>query len=107
MRFSVTTTEAASTEEDMTMIRQDLTRRPRRRGMGLVELMIAMSISASLLSAVAVAVDACFRGYRINQEQAILMQRSRVAQNFICTSIRTTKEHAPLSASQKLAFDSG
>ena len=82
-------------------------RRPRRRGMGMVELMIAMSISATLLSAVAVAVDACFRGYRINQEQATLMQRSRVAQNFICTSIRTTKLHAPLSGEQKLAFDSG
>jgi prepilin-type N-terminal cleavage/methylation domain-containing protein len=79
----------------------------RRRGMGMVELLIAMSISASLLSAVAVAVDACFRGYRTNQEQAILMQRSRVSQNFICTSIRTTKLHAPLSDAQQRAFDGG
>jgi prepilin-type N-terminal cleavage/methylation domain-containing protein len=89
------------------MTRQYCTRSPRRRGMGLVELMIAMSISASLLSAVAVAVDACFRGYRINQEQGILMQRSRVAQNFICTIIRTTEDHAPLSDSQAIAFDGG
>ena len=90
-----------------TTLRPTRAARPRRRGMGLVELMIAMSISASLLTAVAVAVDACFRGYKINQEQAILMQRSRVAQHFICTNIRTTKLHAPLSAEQKLAFDSG
>ena len=81
--------------------------RARRRGMGLVELLISMSISASLLTAVAVAVDACFRGYRANQEQAILMQRSRVAQNFICTNIRTTKLHAPLSDAQALAFKGG
>ena len=78
-----------------------------RRGMGLVELLIAMSISASLLTAVAVAVDACFRGYRTNQEQAILMQRTRVAQNFICTNIRTTRDHAPLNDAQRIAFDGG
>lgn len=75
--------------------------------MGLVELLISMSISASLLTAVAVAVDACFRGYRANQEQAILMQRSRVSQNFICTNIRTTQDHAPLSDAQRRGFDSG
>ena len=89
------------------------TRRPplaaprRRRGMGMVELLIAMSISASLLTAVAVAVDACFRGYRANQEQAVLMQRSRVSQNFLCTTIRTTKLHSPLGSQQQKDFDGG
>ena len=79
----------------------------RRRGMGMIELLIAMSISASLLTAVAVAVDASFRGYRTNQEQAILMQRSRVSLNFLCTSIRTTKLHAPLSSTPRLMFEGG
>ena len=79
----------------------------RRRGAGLVELMIALSISASLLAAVGVAVDASFRGYRFNQEQAILMQRTRVAQHQITTTIRTTKQHSPVSAAAKTTFSTG
>jgi prepilin-type N-terminal cleavage/methylation domain-containing protein len=103
----------SSTEEEEAMTYTPTTRRPsfaaprRRRGLGMVELLIAMSISASLLTAVAVAVDACFRGYRANQEQAILMQRSRVSQNFVCTSIRTTKMHSPLGDQQQKDFDGG
>ena len=82
-------------------------RRTSRRGMGMIELLIAMSISASLLTAVAVAVDASFRGYKANQEQAILMQRSRVSLNFLCTSIRTTKLHAPITSTPRLKFETG
>ena len=79
----------------------------RRRGAGMVELMIALSISASLLTAVGVAVDAAFRGYRFNQEQVILMQRLRVSQHNITTTIRTTKQHSPVSSAAKTSFSTG
>ena len=38
----------------------------KRRGVGLIELLIALSISAILLTATAVAVDASFKAYAAN-----------------------------------------
>lgn len=84
--------------------------RARRRGpsgLVLVELMIALSISAALLVATAWAVDASIRAYQINQEQSSLIQRARVALYHITTSIRTTDAHVPDSASARSDFTSG
>ena len=76
-------------------------RRPRRvrlcrsrHGIGLVELLIGLAIAASLLTATAVAVDASFKGYQVNQEQAATLQRARVGMNRILTLIRTCESHA-------------
>jgi prepilin-type N-terminal cleavage/methylation domain-containing protein len=70
-------------------------RRRQRRGMGLVELLIALSISAALLTATAVAVDASFYAYGVNQSQTVLAHRARVAMHRIVTYIRSTSEHRP------------
>jgi Tfp pilus assembly protein PilE len=78
-----------------------------RHGLVLVELMIALSISAALLVATAWAVDASIRAYQINQEQSSLIQRARVALYHITTSIRTTDAHVPDNAGARSDFTSG
>jgi type II secretory pathway component PulJ len=63
--------------------------------MGLVELLVALGISAALLTSVAVATDAAFKAYAANQSQAQLTQRARLAMNRIVTYIRSSDTHAP------------
>jgi prepilin-type N-terminal cleavage/methylation domain-containing protein len=65
------------------------------RGVGLPELLIALAISAALLVATAVAVDASFQAYGVNQTQSALSQRARVAMHRLTTYIRTTEDHRP------------
>src|SRR3954469_1336556 len=79
----------------------------RRCGLVLIELMIALSISAALLVATAWALDASIRAYQINQEQSGLIQRARVALYHIITSIRTTDAHVPDSTALRSDFSSG
>lgn len=67
----------------------------RRRGVGLVELLVAMAISAALLTSVAMAVNASFKAYAVNQSQGQLTQRARLALNRMVTYIRATNEHRP------------
>lgn len=81
--------------------------RHRHHGVGLVELLIALSISATLLTAVAIAVDASFKGYAINQSQAQLMQRARLTMNRITTYIRGTTEHLPDDDDAQTDFENG
>jgi hypothetical protein len=68
-----------------------------RRGLGIAELLIALAISATVLAAVAYAVDMTFRAYSINQEQSDLMQRARLSMYRLTTSIRTTSAHQPVN----------
>jgi prepilin-type N-terminal cleavage/methylation domain-containing protein len=82
-------------------------RRAARRGVGLVELLIALAISASLLTATAVAIDASFKAYAINQEQSDLTQRARLAVHRMTTMLRTTKEHGPVNATLNTQFKAG
>jgi prepilin-type N-terminal cleavage/methylation domain-containing protein len=79
----------------------------RRRGVSLVELLVALSISAALLTAVAIAVDASFKGYAINQSQAQLMQRARLSLNRMMTYIRSTTEHLPDDDDAQDDFENG
>jgi hypothetical protein len=60
-------------------------------------LLVALAISAALLTSVAVAVDASFKAYAINQNQAQLMQRARLALNRMVCYIRSTKTHLPVN----------
>jgi len=78
-----------------------------RRGISLVELLIALAISAMLLTATAVAIDASFKSYRINQEQASLIQKARLAANRILANIRQTEAHAPYTTSLLANFAAG
>ncbi|MFN4242930.1 MAG: prepilin-type N-terminal cleavage/methylation domain-containing protein [Tepidisphaerales bacterium] len=68
---------------------------PRRRGLGLVELLISLAITAALLTATAIALDASFRAYRTNQELGDLTQRARLAMHRMLTEIRATQDHEP------------
>lgn len=81
--------------------------RRRRSGIGMVELLFALSITASLLTATAVAVNAAFRAYEVNQEQAIQLSKARVALSFITTSVRGTKLHAPKATALRTQFAAG
>ncbi|WP_428940068.1 PilW family protein [Fontivita pretiosa] len=81
--------------------------RRRRRGMGLIELLVALAISAALLTSVAVAIDASFKAYAANQTNAQLMQRARLAMNRITTYIRATNQHLPDDNTAQDQFESG
>ena len=70
-----------------------------RRGVGLVELLIALSISSILLTAVGMALNASFISYRVNQEQSALTQRARLTMHRILTSVRQCGAHAPSTGS--------
>jgi prepilin-type N-terminal cleavage/methylation domain-containing protein len=83
------------------------TRRTHRRGLGLAEMLVALAISAALLSAVAVAVDASFKAYQINQEHSDLTQRARLAVHRITTMIRQTETHAPDNTGLAAEFATG
>jgi len=79
----------------------------RERGVGLAELLIALAISAAVLTAVAVATDASFKAYRINQENASLMQRARLSLHRIVSEIRTSDTHSPITTAQIASFGAG
>lgn len=79
----------------------------RRHGVGLVELLVALSISAAVLTAVAVATDASFKAYGANQREAQLMQRARVAMHRITTYIRGTDLHLPDDDDAQELFEKG
>jgi Tfp pilus assembly protein PilW len=79
-------------------------RRKFRRGLGLAELMVALSISAALLTATAFALDTAVKAYRINLQQAALLQNARTAMNRILTTIRRAKLHAPDSPALRAQF---
>lgn len=81
--------------------------RRHHRGVGLVELLVALAIAASLLTAVAVAVEASNKAYRINQEHSALMQRARLTINRIAASVRTAREHQPRNSSARADFVAG
>lgn len=81
--------------------------RHRHRGVGLVELLVALSISAALLTAVGVAVDASFKAYAANENEAQLMQRARLALNRMTTCIRACVDHTPSTSAQCDQFETG
>jgi len=78
-----------------------------RRGVALLELLISLSIGATLLLATAAAVNAAFIAYQTNQEQSSLLQRARIAMERITTVIRTTSAHNPDSLTAANLFKAG
>ncbi|GIW77005.1 MAG: hypothetical protein KatS3mg104_2068 [Phycisphaerae bacterium] len=81
--------------------------RSRQRGLGLVEMLVALSITAALLTAAAVAIDASLKAYSVNQTQADTLHRARIALHRISTLIRTGSDHQPVSSDTKDAFAQG
>lgn len=66
-----------------------------RRGFNLVELLIALAITAALLSAVMVALHASFRAYQTTTEVASTHTISRLIMTRMLTMIRTGTDFAP------------
>jgi prepilin-type N-terminal cleavage/methylation domain-containing protein len=95
------------TARGLNSIRRSGHRSRRRRGMGLVELMISLALAATLLTAVGAALDASFKSYRVNEEQSSLIQRTRLTLNRITTAVRTSKLHQPHTASLAANFAGG
>jgi hypothetical protein len=73
----------------------------------LIELLIALAISAALLTAVGVATDASFKAYAVNEEQSQLMQRARIATHRLLTYVRTCREHQPVDSTRIAQFAQG
>ena len=71
-------------------------RRRRRAGLSLIEMILAMAISAMLLTATMVAIDASFKAYADAAEQASSQAATRMITNRLITLIRTSSAHGPL-----------
>lgn len=78
-----------------------------RRGVTIVELLVSLAIAAMLLTATAVAVDASFRSYSVNQLTSDLQQRARVALHRVVSEIRSSTAHEPISSSARDLFAAG
>jgi type II secretory pathway pseudopilin PulG len=70
--------------------------RPRAAGLSLVELLLALAISAMLLTATMVALDASFKAYADAAEQASSQAATRMVTQRLITMIRTSTAHGPL-----------
>ncbi|MBL0926864.1 MAG: prepilin-type N-terminal cleavage/methylation domain-containing protein [Phycisphaerales bacterium] len=67
-----------------------------RRGFSLVEMLIALTISATLLTAALVALDASFKGYERTSDSASTQVVTRIAMDRILGLIRTGTDFGPL-----------
>ena len=67
-----------------------------RRGFNLVELLIALAISAVMLTATLVALDVSFRAYQTTTEEASTHTISRLAMHRMITMIRSGTEFGPM-----------
>ena len=78
-----------------------------RAGIALFECLMAIAISAGLLTATAFALDASIKAFHINQQQSILMQNTRLAMTRILSTVRRCKLHAPDTSAQRGPFSTG
>lgn len=69
---------------------------PIRRGLSLVEMLAALAISALLLTATMVALDASFMAYADASEQASTQAATRMISHRLVMLIRTSTAHGPL-----------
>jgi hypothetical protein len=70
----------------------------RAAGLSIVELLVALTITALLLTATMLAIDASFRAYADAAEQASTQAATRMVTNRLLTLIRTSTAHGPLAA---------
>ena len=71
-------------------------RSSRHRGLSLIEMLLALAISAMLLTATMVALDASFKAYADAAEQASSQTATRMITQRLITMIRTSTAHGPL-----------
>jgi Tfp pilus assembly protein PilW len=70
-------------------------------------MLISLTISAALLTAVAFAIDAAFQSYKVNQEESSLTERARLALYRMLSTIRTTQAHQPYTPAMVTSFSVG
>jgi prepilin-type N-terminal cleavage/methylation domain-containing protein len=70
--------------------------RSRRLGFNLIELLIALGISAALLASTMVALNACFIAYQTTTEEASTHTISRLIMHRILAMVRTGTEFGPM-----------
>ena len=64
-------------------------RRPCQRGVSILELLIALAIAALLLTATATALDAAFKSYKVNHNQAVVNTAARNSLYQMTSAIRS------------------
>ena len=69
--------------------------RPRRRGFNLIEVLIALAITATLLTATLAALDASFRAYQATTEEVSTQSIGRIVMHRMLTLIRTGTDFGP------------
>lgn len=69
-----------------------------RRGFSMVEMLVAMTISAMLLTAMLTALDAAWRSYKMTTESASTHIVSRIVVHRVLAMIRTGSEFGPYPA---------
>jgi prepilin-type N-terminal cleavage/methylation domain-containing protein len=74
---------------------RNATPRPRRRGFSLIEVLISLTITATLLTAALTAFDASFRSYKGTTESASTHVVSRMVVNRAMAMIRNGAEFGP------------
>lgn len=73
-------------------------RRPSRRGFSLIEVLIALTITATLLTATMAALDASFKSYKANSESAATNIVARIVMQRLTAMIRTGDSFGPYPA---------
>ncbi len=68
----------------------------RSAGLSLVEMLMALAITAMLLTATMVAIDASFKAYAIAAESASTQTATRMVINRLLTMVRTSTAHGPM-----------
>jgi len=76
------------------------------RGVSMVELLLALAISAMLLTATVLAVDASFQSYAVAAESASTQTQTRMVAHRVMMLIRNSTAHEPMTLAQATSFDS-
>jgi prepilin-type N-terminal cleavage/methylation domain-containing protein len=80
-------------------------RKPRpghRRGFNLVEVLMALAITATLLTATLAALDASFRAYQSTTEEVSTQSIGRIVMHRVLTLLRTGSEFGPFPADPRV-----
>lgn len=72
-----------------------LTKRTRRNGFSLIEVLISLTITSTLLTATMAALDASFKSYKITTEGASTNVVARIVMQRVTSMVRTGEEFGP------------
>lgn len=79
----------------------------RCRGLSLAEMLVSLAITALLLTATMVAIDASFKSYAFAAESASTQVSTRMVTHRVLSLIRTGTAQGPLTSADHTAFGTG